>query len=125
LLPRSLVRQMRGGSVIVDIAIEEGGVAETSRATTHVEPSYVEEGVIHYCVGNMPAARPREAAAAISAAALPYVIDMAEAGVAAALRVNPELREGVLLWQGRANHSGIAAEAGLPYTPLTDADLVE
>src|SRR5206468_3481299 len=76
LLPRSLVRQMRRGSVIVDIAIEEGGVAETSRPTTHAEPSYVEEGVVHYCVGNMPAARPREAAAAISGAALPYVIDM-------------------------------------------------
>lgn len=123
LLPRALVRRMKRGAVIVDIAIEEGGVAETSRRTTHAEPSYVEEGVVHYCVGNMPAAAPRDSSEAISIAALPYVIDMARAGVDAALRSNRELREGVLLWKGRVTHPGIAAEAGLPYTPLSDQDL--
>jgi len=125
LLPRARVARMRPGSMIVDICIEEGGVAETSRPTTHAQPTYVEEGVVHYCVGNMPAARPAEAAAAISEAALPYVLDMAREGVAAALLANPELRAGVLLWQGRVTHPAIAAEAGLPYAELTDNDLAE
>jgi len=125
LLPRSRVARMRRGALIVDICIEEGGVAETSRRTTHAQPTYVEEGVVHYCVGNMPAARPVEAAAAISEAALPYVLDMAREGVAAALLANPELRVGVLLWQGRVTHPAIAAEAGLPYAQLTDEDLAE
>jgi alanine dehydrogenase len=126
LLPRALVRRMKRGAVIADISIDAGGVAETSRPTTHAEPTYVEEGVVHYCVTNIPAADPAAAAAAISAAALPYVLDFAACdGVAAALARNPELRGAVLLWQGRVNHAGIAAEAGLPYSPLTETDLAE
>lgn len=125
LLPRALVARMKRGAVIVDVCIDAGGVAETSRPTHHDDPSYLEEGVRHYCVANIPAADPVEASAAISRAALPYVLDMARCGVAAALRANRELRDGVLIWQGRVNHAGIAAEAGLPYTPLTDADLSE
>ena len=126
LLPRSLVKRMKPGAVIVDISIDAGGVAETSRPTTHAEPTYVEEGVVHYCVPNIPAGDPPAASAAISEAILPYVLDMAARdSVAAALMENRELREGVLLWQGRVNHAGIAAEAGLPYTPLTDIDLAE
>ena len=121
LLPRSLVSRMKRGAVIVDISIEEGGVAETSRATTHDDPVYVEEGVIHYCVGNMPAVRPREASAAISAAALPYVLDMAKAGVESAILANPDLRLGVLVWEGKVVHRAIAQEAGLPYTSLSAA----
>ena len=124
LLSRALVRRMRQGAVIVDVSIDAGGVAESSRPTTHDDPTFVDEGVVHYCVANIPAANPVDAAAAISAAALPYVIDMARAGVAEALAANRELREAVLLWQGRVNHAGIAAEAGLPYTALTDADLL-
>jgi alanine dehydrogenase len=123
LLPRELVRSMRPGSVIVDISIDAGGVAETSHPTTHAEPSYVEEGVIHYCVPNIPALDPPAAAQAISRAVLPYVFDMSYAGVAAAVRDNPELRAGVLLWQGRVNHEGIAGEAQLPFHALVDSDL--
>ena len=126
LLPRSLVRRMKPGSAIADISIDAGGVAETSRPTTHAEPTFVEEGVVHYCVPNSPAANPREAAAALSQAVLPYLLDFgARDSVALALQHNAELRGGVLLWQGRVNHAGIAAEAGLPYSPLTDADLAE
>ncbi|HUQ27712.1 MAG TPA: FAD-dependent oxidoreductase [Usitatibacter sp.] len=121
LLPRELVRRMKRGAVIVDISIEEGGVAETSRPTSHEDPTYVEEGVIHYCVGNMPAAWPREAAAAISQAALPYVLDMAREGIEAAVVANPDLQAGTLLWEGRVVHPEIAAEAGLPYTSLSAA----
>jgi alanine dehydrogenase len=123
LLPRSLVSRMLRGSVIADISIDAGGVAETSRPTTHADPSFVEEGVIHYCVPNIPAAAPAEAATALSAAALPYVQTIASLGLGQALGADPGLRAGVLLWHGRVNHPGIAAEAGLPYTALADHDL--
>ncbi|HET6263282.1 MAG TPA: alanine dehydrogenase [Usitatibacter sp.] len=126
LLPRTLVRRMKPGAVIADISIDAGGVAETSRPTTHAEPTYVEEGVVHYCVTNIPAADPAAAAAAICAAALPYVLDLvAHESIATTLMKHRELRGAVLLWQGRVNHEAIAAEAGLPYSPLTDADLAE
>jgi alanine dehydrogenase len=78
---------------------------------------------VHYCVGNMPAARPREGTAALSAAVLPFARELASKGIARAARENPALRAGVLLWKGRVNHPGIAAEAGLPYTSLSDSDL--
>jgi alanine dehydrogenase len=121
LLPRALVARMKRGAVIVDICIEEGGVAETSRATTLENPTYVEEGVIHYCVGNMPAAWPREASAAISESALPYILDMARDGIEAAVEANGDLRGAVLLWEGKAVDRAIAQEAGLPYTSLSAA----
>jgi alanine dehydrogenase len=123
LLSRSLVSRMRRGAMIVDVSIDAGGVAATSRPTTHAEPVFVEEGVIHYCVGNMPAADPALASAALSAAALPYARELASKGIARALRDNAALRAGVLVWKGRVNHAGIAREAGLPYTALSDRDL--
>lgn len=123
LLPRSLIARMPRGSVIADISIDAGGVAETSRPTTHADPSFVEEGVIHYCVANIPAAAPAQAAAALSAAVLPHVRAIAMQGLARALIADPGLRAGVLLWRGRVNHPGIATEAGLPYTALADDDL--
>jgi len=126
LLPRALVRRMKRGAVIADISIDAGGVAETSRPTTHERPTFVEEGVTHYCVTNIPAADPAAAAAAISEAVLPYVLDLAkEDNVAATLLNHEELRQAVLLWQGAVTHAGIAAEAGLPYSSLTDAVLEE
>jgi alanine dehydrogenase len=123
LLPRSLVSRMRRGAMIVDVSIEEGGVAETSRRTTHAEPTFVAEGVIHYCVSNMPAAEPAGAAQALSAAALPYVRELASKGIGRTLRENPALRAAVLIWKGRVNPPGIAREAGLAYTALSDRDL--
>lgn len=123
LLPRTLVRRMKPGAVIVDISIDAGGVAETSRATTHDDPTYVEEGVVHYCVANMPAAVPREGAQALSAAVLPFARALASKGIARAVREDRALRSGVLVWKGRVNHPGIAAEAALPYTSLSDSDL--
>jgi alanine dehydrogenase len=123
LLPRALVARMKRGAVIVDICIDAGGVAETSRATTHATPTFIEEGVIHYCVENMPAAQPAAAASAISAAVLPYARELASKGLARAVRESAALRSGVLVWNGRVNHPGIAKEAGLAYTPLSDRDL--
>jgi alanine dehydrogenase len=112
---------MKRGAMIVDICIEEGGVAETSRPTTHENPTYVEEGVIHYCVGNMPAAWPREASAAISESALPYILDMGRDGIEAAIEANADLRSAVLIWEGKVVDPTIAQEAGLPYTSLSAA----
>ena len=109
--------------MIVDISIDAGGVAETSRPTTHAAPVFVEEGVIHYCVANMPAAEPARAAAAISAAVLPFARELASKGIARAVRENAALRSGVLVWKGRVTHEGIAKEAGLAYTALSDRDL--
>lgn len=123
LLPRGLVRRMKRGSVIADVSIDAGGVAETSRPTTHADPAFVEEGVIHYCVPNIPAAAPAQAAAALSVAVLPYASAIASHGLAHAVRDDPALRAGVLIWRGRVNHAGIAAEAGLPYTALAEHDL--
>ena len=123
LVPRSLVARMKPGSVIVDISIDAGGVAETSRPTTHDDPVFVEEGVVHYCVPNMPAAVARAAAEALSAVAGPYVLALATSGIAGALREDAGLAAGVLLWKGRATHAGIASEAGLPFAPLVPADL--
>ena len=123
LLSRPLVARMKRGSMIVDISIEEGGVAETSRATSHAEPTYVEEGVIHYAVPNMPSAVPREAAEAISAAVTPYARELARKGIARALLADAGLRAGVLAWRGRCNQRGIAHEAGVPYEPVSDREL--
>lgn len=123
LLPRSLVARMKRGSVIVDISIDAGGVAETSRPTTHANPTFVEEGVVHYCVANMPSAVARAGAAALSAAVLPYVLCLAGKGVARAVRDDDGLRAGVLLWRGRFTHEGIAAQAGRPFAALMDEDL--
>jgi alanine dehydrogenase len=122
LLPRTLVSRMRRGAVIADISIDAGGVAETSRPTTHAEASFVEEGVIHYCVGNIPAAVPEEATAALSAALLPYVRRIASLGIEEALLVDGALRAAVLLHHGQVAHAGIAAEAGLPYTSIHASD---
>ncbi len=118
LLPRALVARMRRGSVLVDISIDAGGVAQTSRPTTHADPIYVEEGVIHYCVGNMPSADPVASAAALAGAALPYVRALAGLGVERAIARDACLRGAVLLWKGAVVHAGIASETGLPYTPL-------
>ena len=123
LLPRTLVRRMKPGAVLIDVSIDAGGVAETSRPTTHADPTYVEEGVVHFCVANMPSVVPVEGASALATAALPYVRELANKGIARALRESDPLRGGVLLWKGRVNHESIANEAALPYVPLNDADL--
>jgi alanine dehydrogenase len=123
LIPRTLVARMKRGAVIADISIDAGGVAETSRATTHAEPTFDAEGVLHYCVANIPAADPDASAAALSQALSPFVMNLASLGLGPALAAHAALREGVLLWKGRVNHPGIAKEASLPYTPLSPEDL--
>jgi len=116
LLPRALVARMRRGAMIADISIDAGGVAETSRPTTHAEPTFVAEGVVHYCVPNIPAADPAASTRALGEALLPFVRRIAGRGFEAAFASDAALAAGLVLWRGRACHERIAREAGLPYT---------
>ena len=111
LLARSMVRSMRHGSVLVDVGIDQGGIAETSRMTQLSAPTYIDEGVIHYCVPNMPALVPRTATLALAGATLPYVRVMAARGIQQALDEDPGLRAGMQVSDGRITHAGLAADA--------------
>ncbi len=117
LLSRALLRTMRKGSVLIDVGIDQGGIAETSRITTLSDPSYVEEGVVHYCVPNMPALVARTATFALTRATLPYVRALADAGIDAALAADDGLRAGLQTRAGAVTHAGLAADAGRPHSP--------
>jgi alanine dehydrogenase len=120
LVNRQLVRAMNPGSVIVDISIDQGGCFETSRPTTHAAPTYVEEGVVHYCVTNMPGAVARTSAEALNNATLPFVLAIADRGWRGALSEDPHLRNGLNASQGRLTHPAVARDHGLPLaTPET------
>jgi alanine dehydrogenase len=121
LVTREMVRGMGPGAVIVDVAIDQGGAVETSRMTTHNDPIYVEEGVVHYCVANMPGAVPVTATAALTAATLPYVLKIAEQGPREALLNDSALAKGVLVSEGRVVHPALAASMGLSATALDQA----
>ena len=114
LVTREMLRLMRPGSVAVDIAIDQGGCLETSRATTHQDPVYVEEGVIHYCVANMPGAYARTATQALGNVTAPYIELLANHGLAEACRRRPGLREGVNVWQRQIVLPAVAQAHGLP-----------
>jgi alanine dehydrogenase len=112
------LRAMRPGSAFVDVGIDQGGIAETSRMTSLTHPTYVEEGVVHYAVPNMPALVARTATRALAGAVLPYVRDMAGDGVLAALARNAGLAAGAMAWDGLIVHAGLAGDAGRPHAPL-------
>ncbi|MGH7053425.1 MAG: alanine dehydrogenase [Stellaceae bacterium] len=114
LVSRALVRAMKRGAVIVDIAIDQGGCVETSRPTTHDAPTYVEEGVVHYCVTNMPGAVARTSAFALNNATLPFVLAIADRGWQGALAADPHLRDGLNVCRGRVTHPAVAHDLGLP-----------
>jgi alanine dehydrogenase len=118
LVSRELVRRMRPGSVIVDIAIDQGGCFETSRPTTHDAPTYVEEGVVHYCVTNMPGAVARTSAVALNNATLPFVVAIADKGWRRALSEDAHLRAGLNICRGKVTHPAVARDLSLT---LTDA----
>jgi len=121
LISRALLARMRPGSVLVDVAIDQGGIAETSRPTSHSAPLYVEEGVVHYCVSNMPAAVARTATLALTQATLPYAIALADLGLAAALRSDAGLMQGLQVHAGRVTHEGLAQDTNRSYTPPQQA----
>ena len=117
LINREMLRRMRPGSVLVDIAIDQGGCAETSRPTTHTHPTYVEEGVIHYCVANMPAAYARTATQALTNVTYRYIEQLADHGLEEACAKNPALLGGLNTQNGHLTHQAVADAHNLPYTP--------
>jgi len=120
LVTREMLASMKEGSVLVDVAIDQGGCAETSRPTTHDEPVYEVEGVVHYCVANMPGAVPITSTRALTNATLPYVEGLAD-GVVGAIRREPEIARGVNVVAGKVTYEAVAEAHGLEYTPLDDA----
>ena len=118
---REMVRTMQPGSVIVDVAVDQGGCIETTHPTNHDEPIYVEEGVVHYAVPNMPSSVPRTASTVLSTLVLPYALAIANLGVDAAIRRDPALAQGVNVYRGAITHPAVAAALSLPYVPLEDA----
>ncbi len=115
LVSRELVSRMKPGSVIVDVAIDQGGCVETSRPTTHAEPTFLVDGVVHYCVANMPGAVPRTSAQALNNATLPFVLKLAALGTEAALQADPHLARGLNIAAGRVTHEAVALATGLPF----------
>jgi len=120
LVTREMIQAMKPGSVIVDVSIDQGGCIETSRPTTHSDPVYVVEGVIHYCVSNMPAAVASTATLALTNATLPYIIALADKGLMGALRSLPALAKGLNLHKGMVTCQPVAESLGLPYTTLEE-----
>jgi len=117
LVTADLVKRMKHGSVIVDVAIDQGGCCETSRATTHAEPTYVVDGVVHYCVANMPGAVARTSTFALNNVTLPFALALADKGWAKALADDPHLRAGLNVADGRITHPAVAEALGEALTP--------
>jgi len=121
LIRREDLKRMRRGSVIVDVAIDQGGICETSRPTSHTNPLYVEEGVVHYCVPNMPSAVARTATLALTRATLPYAIEIAGKGLERAVSQNAALKAGLQTFSGHVTHSGLARDTKHRFTDPLDA----
>ncbi|HLX69349.1 MAG TPA: alanine dehydrogenase [Verrucomicrobiae bacterium] len=118
LIRRTMLRQMRPGSVLVDIAIDQGGCAETSRPTTHHNPVFVEEGVTHYCVANMPGAYARTATQALTNVTYRYIELLADYGLAEACEKNRPLESGINILDGELTHKAVAEAHGMPYSKV-------
>ncbi|GAB4565680.1 MAG: alanine dehydrogenase [Anaerolineae bacterium] len=120
LVTREMVSTMKPGSVIIDVAVDQGGCIETSRPTTHSHPTFVVDGVVHYCVANMPGAVPRTSTFALANATIPYVRQLAALGPERAIKSNAALARGVNVYHGRITYRAVAEAFGLPYEPLPD-----
>jgi alanine dehydrogenase len=118
LVTREMVAEMRPGAVIVDISIDQGGCVETAHVTTHSDPVYIVDDVVHYCVGNMPGAVPRTSTYALTNVTTPYAIQIASLGVEDAMRQDAALALGVNVYRGAVTNEGVAEAHGLPHTPL-------
>jgi alanine dehydrogenase len=118
LVTREMIGEMKKGSVIVDVAIDQGGCVETAKPTTHSNPVYTVDGVIHYCVANMPGAVPRTSTIALTNATLPYVRQIAKHGFRTAIEKTAGLAEGVNTFDGRLTYEAVAEAQGRDYTPL-------
>jgi alanine dehydrogenase len=120
LVTREMVAAMQDGSVLVDVAIDQGGSTETSRPTTHSDPVYTVDGVTHYCVANMPGAVPITSTKALTNATLPYVEAIADYGLAQAVARDPTLARGVNILDGKVTYEAVADAHNLEYAPLED-----
>ena len=118
LVTRDMVKTMKKGSVMVDVAIDQGGCFETSKATTHKDPVYTVEGVIHYCVGNMPGAVAKTSTLALTNATLPYAVQIAEKGWKKAMQENQEIQKGANVIKGKVTFKGVADAFGIAFTPV-------
>ena len=121
LIPRALLRRMRACSAIVDVGIDQGGIAETSRPTSHSRPLFVEEGIVHYCVPNMPSAVARTATLALTQATLPYALKLATLGLREALRADAGLLQGLQTHAGKITHAGLAEDTERACTAAADS----
>jgi alanine dehydrogenase len=117
LVTAEMIRSMRDGTVAIDIAIDQGGCMETSHMTTHSDPTYVVDGVVHYCVGNMPGAVPNTSTYALTNVTLPYALDIANRGLEDAARAKPALALGVNVYAGEVTNNGVAEAHALAFTP--------
>ena len=118
LITRDMLKEMKNGSVIVDVAIDQGGCIETAKATTHAEPTFVVEGVVHYCVANMPGAVARTSTAALTNATLPYAVEIANKGWKKAMQENNDIKLGANVIDGQITYKAVAEAFGLDYTSV-------
>jgi alanine dehydrogenase len=118
LITREMLKTMKKGAVLVDVAIDQGGCFETSKATTHGEPIYEVEGVVHYGVANMPGAVPKTSTLALTNATLPYAVEIANLGWKKAMQQNPEIKYGANVVKGKVTYEGVAEAFDLKYTPI-------
>jgi alanine dehydrogenase len=118
LVTRDMLKTMKTGSVLVDVAIDQGGCFETSKATTHGNPTYVIDGVVHYCVANMPGAVAKTSTLALTNATLPYAVEIANKGWQRAMRENAEIKRGANVVAGQVTYKAVAEVFGLDYTPI-------
>ncbi len=122
LVRREMIAKMKRGAVVVDVAIDQGGCFETSHATTHTEPTYFVDGVLHYCVSNMPAAVPHTSTMALTNATFPYLLDLANHGLETACERHPGLREGVNTYKGFITYKGVAESQGLHWRAIASVE---
>jgi alanine dehydrogenase len=120
LVTREMIGTMNPGSVVVDVAVDQGGCIETTHPTTHSNPTFLVGGVVHYCVANMPGAVPRTSTYALSNATLPYMVKLANMGAETAIQANPALAKGVNSYKGKITYPAVAEAFGLAYTPLEE-----
>jgi alanine dehydrogenase len=118
LVTREMLKSMKPGSVLVDVAIDQGGCFETSRPTTHTDPTYTIDGVLHYCVANMPGAVPLTSTMALTNATLPYAVAIANKGWQEVAREIPAIKAGINIAEGKVTYRGVADAFGLAYTPV-------
>jgi alanine dehydrogenase len=118
LVTRDMLGRMKIGAVLIDVAIDQGGCIETSKETTHSNPTYMVDGIVHYAVSNMPGALPRTSSVALTNATLPFALEIADKGWQRAMQENPDIKCGANVLMGRVTYKGVAAALDIDYSPI-------